>query len=374
MFTAIYIMAPEKIMGADSSINAFISTIIMLNGTIILLYLLTKWGRQLLDDSYQKQRMAEELLTKLQATFGNVENSAGILEDNITALNNNIKAITEESKNITVSMTEMAKSIQEEASNTNKVNEAMVDSIQIVNETLEISNGVINKTDGFNQTLGEGLSKIGQMDNQMSIIGSSITTANVTVTELQTRMKTVNSLLEDITNIADQTNLLALNAAIESARAGEQGKGFAVVADEIRKLAEQSSKIVNDITQVTTGLFNKSHEATEKVNEGEAATRKGQELIKNVSTYFDYLSQSFEETISEISKVMSKIEDISKLFSNAQEQIQTVASISEQNAAATEEVLASTESAHNQIQEISNSINIIKGLSENLMAMVNRES
>lgn len=167
-------MAPEKIMGADSSINAFISTIIMLNGTIILLYLLTKWGRQLLDDSYQKQRMAEELLTKLQATFGNVENSAGILEDNITALNNNIKAITEESKNITVSMTEMAKSIQEEASNTNKVNEAMVDSIQIVNETLEISNGVINKTDGFNQTLGEGLSKIGQMDNQMSIIGSSI--------------------------------------------------------------------------------------------------------------------------------------------------------------------------------------------------------
>jgi len=367
-------MAPEKIMGADSSINAFISTIIMLNGTIILLYLLTKWGRQLLDDSYQKQRMAEELLTKLQATFGNVENSAGILEDNITALNNNIKAITEESKNITVSMTEMAKSIQEEASNTNKVNEAMVDSIQIVNETLEISNGVINKTDGFNQTLGEGLSKIGQMDNQMSIIGSSITTANVTVTELQTSMKTVNSLLEDITNIAGQTNLLALNAAIESARAGEQGKGFAVVADEIRKLAEQSSKIVNDITQVTTGLFNKSHEATEKVNEGEAATRKGQELIKNVSTYFDYLSQSFEETISEISKVMSKIEDISKLFSNAQEQIQTVASISEQNAAATEEVLASTESAHNQIQEISNSINIIKGLSENLMAMVNRES
>lgn len=47
----------------------------------------------------------------------------------------------------------------------------------------------------------------------------------------------VNSLTDDILNIASQTNLLALNASIEATRAGDAGRGFAVVATEISQLA-----------------------------------------------------------------------------------------------------------------------------------------
>lgn len=254
LFILVFLLSPASIMGSDNNLQSFISTMVVLNGSITLLYFLTKWGRELIDESYQKQLETEELLVQLQTTFNNVENSSRILEDSIAKLSNNIKTIKEESQNVTVSMNEMARSIQEEASNTYKVNEAMINSLEIVQETLDISKGVINKTDELNQTFDEGWSKIEQMDNQMDIIGSSITTANVTMTELQTSMATINSLLEDITQIANQTNLLALNAAIESARAGEQGKGFAVVADEVRKLAEQSAKTAANITEVTTGL------------------------------------------------------------------------------------------------------------------------
>lgn len=246
----------------------------------------------------------------------------------------------------------------------------MVNSLKIVNETLDISKGVIDKTDEMNRAFGEGWSKIEQMDNQINIIGSSITTANVTVSELQTSMKTVNNLLEQITQIAEQTNLLALNAAIESARAGEHGKGFAVVADEVRKLAEQSSKIANDIAQVTTALINKSQEAAEKVNNGEAATIEGQELIKNLSNFFTYLKESFEDSINEIFEGMNKIESITDIFKSTQNQIQNMASISEENAATTEEVLATTENEHRELQEISNSINVILELSKQLLATV----
>ncbi|MGG3448844.1 methyl-accepting chemotaxis protein [Domibacillus aminovorans] len=48
------------------------------------------------------------------------------------------------------------------------------------------------------------------------------------IVDLESKITSIEVVLQQITNISAQTNLLALNASIEAARAGEHGKGFAV--------------------------------------------------------------------------------------------------------------------------------------------------
>jgi methyl-accepting chemotaxis protein len=365
-----YIFVPENLLSTDANVKVIITVITLVDGVLILLYFLTRWGNELVRTSAEKETQARNLLEKLGDTLRTVEGSANTLDFNIENFDTQLKAINTSSKGILDSVQQMAGAIQEEASSVYKINESMTSSLQVVNQTIDISEGIVKKSAVMSNKVEDGWNKINEVSNHMVTVNTAIGTATSTVSDLKVSLQEINSLLDHIKTIAGQTNLLALNASIESARAGEQGRGFAVVAEQIRLLANQSKKIVESINDVTSKIFEKSEIAAEMSSEGEKAAEVGIGIIKEVAAYFTDIRDSYRETNTELSKSMEEIAVAARNFIEVQEQITNVASIAEENSASTEEILSIMEDENSQISYINSSVAEVHELSKRLKDMV----
>ena len=134
--------------------------------------------------------------------------------------------------------------------------------------------------------------------------------------------ESIGQVLGVIADIADQTNLLALNAAIEAARAGDAGRGFAVVADEVRKLAEKTMIATKEVGQA--------------IGEIQDGTRKN---ILNV----EQVGESIEKATSLSVRSGESLNKILEFVHMVNDQVQSIATASEQQSAASEEINHSVE-------------------------------
>ncbi len=369
-FVILYVLNSESLLGPFDDIIVFITLLAIMNGVIIVFFLIAKWGNELIELATLQQNEVRSSLNQLQTTFNEIEKSSHTLDEHVTQFQHTMHRISGSSKEILLATEDISASVQQESSSLQLIHGTMKESVHFVNETLTISKQTVAKSSNLQHEVLEGWEKMQKAMAQMSVMSLAMNSTAETVNELQVSLHTVDTLLKGIQHIAEQTNLLALNAAIEAARAGEHGKGFAIVADEVRKLAEESAAITVSITNVTSTLFEKSTEAHQRSEEGEKALQQGETLLQDISSFFNTLKNSFTVTNMDLTRGMNELSSAIQQFEHIQAQIETLNHITEQNASSTEAILHSIEDENKLLEMMTTTTDHIQGLSVILKSLV----
>ncbi|MCE1254366.1 MAG: methyl-accepting chemotaxis protein, partial [Anaerolineae bacterium] len=277
------------------------------------------------------------------------------------------------------------------------VSDQIVETIQMVSERAKTSAGVISQAA---DAARQGVATVEESIQGMLMIKNKVDVSSQKVKEMERHSGEIGSIVSTIEDIASQTNMLALNAAIEAARAGEYGKGFAVVADEVRKLSERSAQATREISSLILNIQNTISEAVLAMDEGarevESGTQRASQseealalILETIETAnrqmlemadasgqiqqsSDRLSSSISQAAAILKDNLSFTEEMWALASEVTQSMDLIAGVSEENNAAVEEVSASSEEMNAQIEELTAAVQTFSEMAQNLNQVVGR--
>ncbi len=233
-----------------------------------------------------------------------------------------VEIVTSASEELSAQIEQSSRGAEEQASRVGETATAMEEMNATVLEVAKNASQAADTSDKAKHKAEEGSGVVRQVVIGINDVQKQALQLKEDMTILGQQAQGIGQIMNVISDIADQTNLLALNAAIEAARAGEAGRGFAVVADEVRKLAEKTMTATKEVGDAINGIQN--------------GTQKN---IGNV----DQAVRMIDDATGLASKSGESLNEIVTLVDLTTDQVRSIATASEQQSAASEEINRSIE-------------------------------
>ena len=260
------------------------------------------------EEAHEARQKVEENRNKLVDTIHRLESVAGV----VTAASEQLSARVEQSSR---GADEQSGRVRETATAMEEMNATV----------LEVARNSQRAASASTETRGQAQDGAAVVDKAVKGI-EDVRAHSLAIREdmavLGKQADGIGEVMNIIADIAAQTNLLALNAAIEAARAGDAGRGFAVVADEVRKLAEKTMTATQDVGRA--------------VNEIQAGTRKNISSVETVVKAIENAAALSAHSGDSLKNILGFVDQVN-------DQVQSIATASEQQSATSEEINRSVE-------------------------------
>ena len=271
------------------------------------------------------------------------------VDDSIETVTINAKELLSGTKEITMAIEEIEHGVVQQAEDSEECLRQMDNLSEKINIVSENSEHIAKIADETNSIVESGMDSITELRSNVESTTQITTQVIREINALKESSMAIGRIIDAINEIADQTNLLSLNASIEAARAGEAGRGFSVVADEIRKLADQSVASVNEIRAIVDDINTKTNDTVNIAKKAEDVVEVQGRSLSNAEQVFNQIQSKFDLLINDLDEITSGISIIADAKSQTIDSIQSISAVSQQTAAASEEV---TETANRQLEQV----------------------
>ena len=272
-----------------------------------------------------------------------------------------VGVVSAASEQLSALIEQSSRGAEEQSQRVSETATAMEEMNATVGEVAKNAVHASSVTDTTRTKAQEGERMVGNVVRDISAVQKQSVELKADMASLGKQADGIGQIMSVISDIADQTNLLALNAAIEAARAGDAGRGFAVVADEVRKLAEKTMTATQEVGAVISGIQEGTRKSIDGVDRSvdtiESATRRATESGAALAEIVTLVDQSNDQVRS----IATASEQQSAASDEINRAVEQVATISAQTAQAMSR-------ATQAMNEMAHQAQVLRGLIDELKA------
>ncbi len=307
----------------------------------------------------------------LKGIIGSIKNASVDLRDISSELDKQTITANRSTEEIATAVQNVASGAESQARDTEEatkqIAEIGVNIDNIVADSVALLDAAAHMTTIKDTTMID----ISAVDKIADALRTDVDEVNTQIDITSASVGDIRKFVGVIHEIADQTNLLSLNASIEAARAGDAGRGFAVVAEEIRKLAEQATTSAADVEEVINGLLKNYELIVDKMRVTTANIQAQSEKISNTDKSFADLENAIRDASTKIEGIKQTTVVLNDEKNKIVDTIANLSAISEENAAATQEVMAGIQELNAIVTNVAEKATIVDEKAASLLDNVN---